>query len=300
MSVSTFDIFKVGIGPSGSHTVGPMIAACHLNVQTVDEHPIPYPFRSGEELLQMCKESGRAIADLVLENEKCWRSTYDVRAGLLAIAGAMDAFIARGCASGGELPDPIRGRRHAAERYQQLSKRGEESLPDPLLMPDWVNLYAMAVNEENAAAGRIVTAPTNGAAGVIPAVLRYYRDFVPGANEDGVVDFLLTATAIGIIYRENASLPGAEVGVACSMAAAGLAAVLGGSNKQIENAAEIALAHNHDITCHPVEGLAQHPCIERNSMGAIKAIDAARMALRRSATSEIRHRSWISCGVGTD
>lgn len=253
MSVSTFDIFKVGIRPSGSHTVGPMIAACHLNGQTVDEHPIPYPFRSGEELLQMCKESGRTIADLVLENEKCWRSTYDVRAGLLAIADAMGASIAR----------------------------GRET-------------------------GRIVTAPPNGAEGVIPAVLRYYRDFVPGANEDGVVDFLLTATAIGIIYRENASLSGAEVGcrdevgVACSMAAAGLAAMLGGSNEQIENAVEIALAHNLDITCDPVEGFAQHPCIERNSMSAIKAINAARMALHRSATSKVRHRNWISCGIGTD
>jgi L-serine dehydratase len=283
-----------------------MIAACHLNVQTVDEHPIPYPFRSGEELLQMCKESGRTIADLVLENEKCRRSTYDVRAGLLAIADAMGASIARGRAIGGELPDPIRGRRRAAERYQQLSRRGEESLSDPPLMPDWVNLYPIAVNEENAAAGRIVTAPTNGAEGVIPAVLRYYRDFVPGANEDGVVDFLLTATAIGIIYRENASLSGAEVGcrdevgVACSMAAAGLAAVLGGSNEQIENAVEITFSHNLDITCDPVEGFALHPCIERNSLRAIKAINAARMALRGSATSKIRHRNWISCGVGTD
>lgn len=300
MSVSTFDIFKVGIGSSASHTVGPMIAACHLNVQTVDEHPIPYPFRSSEELLRMCKESGRTIADLVLENEKCWRSTYDIRAGLLAVAGAMDASIARACSIGGELHGPIRVRRRAAEPYQQLSKRGEGSLRDPLLMRDWVNPYAMAVNEENATGGRIVTAPTNGAAGVIPAVLRYYRKFVPGANEDGVVDFLLTATAIGIIYSDDVSPCGAEVGVACSMAAAGLAAVLGGSNEQIESAVEIALAHNLGITCEPVEGFAQHPCIERNSMEAIMAINAARMALRRSATSKIRHRNWISCGVGTD
>lgn len=284
MSVSTFDIFKVGIGSSGS----------------VDEHPIPYPFRSGEELLQMCKESGRTIADLVLENEKCWRSTYDIRAGLLAIAGAMDASIARGCSIGGELHGPIRVRRRAAGQYQQLSKRGEGSLRAPLLMRDRVNLYARAVKEERAAGGRFVTAPINGAAGVIPAVLRYYRKFVPGANEDGVVDFLLTATAIGIICREDVSPSGAEVGVAYSMAAAGLAAVLGGSNEQIENAVEIALAPNLDITCDPVEGFAQHPCIERNSMGAIKAINAARMALRRSATSKIRHQNWISCGVGTD
>lgn len=203
MSVSTFDIFKVGIGSSGSHTVGPMIAACHLTVQTVDEHPIPYPFRSGEELLQMCKDSGRTIADLVLENEKCWRSTYDIRAGLLAIAGAMDASIARACSIGGELHGPIRVQRRAAGQYQQLSKRGEGSLRDPLLMRDWVNLYAMAVNEENAAGGRIVTAPTNCAAGVIPAVLRYYRKFVPGTNEDGVVDFLLTATRADSLSRRN-------------------------------------------------------------------------------------------------
>ena len=177
-------------------------------------------------------------------------------------------------------------RRRAAELHHKLSSAPEAALRDPLSMLDWVNLYAMAVNEENAAGGRVVTAPTNGAAGVIPAVLHYYVNFLPGANEDGIASFLLTAGAIGIIYKENASLSGAEVGcqgevgVACSMAAGALAAVMGGSPEQIENAAEIGMEHNLGMTCDPVGGLVQIPCIERNAMGAIKAINAARMALR--------------------
>lgn len=247
---------------------------------------VPYPFHSGDDLLRVCAENGLTIAQLMLENEKHWRSAEEVRSKLLGIWDVMAAAIKRGCASDGELPGPMRVKRRAHELSQQLRNRSEESLNDPLSMLDWVNLYAMAVNEENAAGGRIVTAPTNGAAGVIPAVLQYYIKFVPGANTDGVMTFLLTAAAIGLIYKENASISGAEVGcqgevgVACSMAAGALAAVQGGSTEQIENAAEIGMEHNLGMTCDPVGGLVQIPCIERNAMGAVKAINAARMALR--------------------
>ena len=198
----------------------------------------------------------------------------------------MSACVERGCRMEGELPGPLRVKRRAPELRRQLRARSEESLRDPLAMLDWVNLYAMAVNEENAAGGRVVTAPTNGAAGVIPAVLHYYARFVPGANDDGIVDFLLTAAAIGAIYKETASISGAEVGcqgevgVACSMAAAALAAVMGGTPEQVENAAEIGMEHNLGMTCDPVGGRVQIPCIERNAMGAIKAINASRMALK--------------------
>ncbi|GAB3630023.1 serine dehydratase [Pandoraea terrae] len=251
-----------------------------------DAAGVPYPFRTGDELLRICAETGLSIAGLMFQNEIHWRLAEDVRAGLQKIWETMAASVRRGCAVTGELPGPMRVKRRAPTQYEQLKSRPEESLRDPLSMLDWVNLYAMAVNEENAAGGRIVTAPTNGAAGVIPAVLHYYTKFVPGANDDGVITFLLTAAAIGLLYKENASISGAEVGcqgevgVACSMAAAGLAAVLGGSNAQIENAAEIGMEHNLGMTCDPVGGLVQIPCIERNAMGAIKAINAARMALR--------------------
>lgn len=430
MSVSTFDLFKIGIGPSSSHTVGPMIAACRfanrlkehavltrvaairvelygslgatgkghgtdkavllglegnlpdkidpdyaiarleviraersiaiLGVQTIpfiektqlmfyrqtaalpmhsngmrfvaldadgevvlkreyysvgggfvvncegrrvngtQDVTVPsYPFRSGAELLAMCAQSGLSIAALMLENEKTWRSETEIRDGLKAIWNAMQSAIERGCRSHGELPGPMRVRRRAAVQYEQLSQRPEESLRDPLSMLDWVNLYAMAVNEENAAGGRIVTAPTNGAAGVIPAVLQYYAKFVPGASEQGIVDFLLTAAAIGVLYKENASISGAEVGcqgevgVACSMAAGGLAAAMGGTPAQVENAAEIGMEHNLGMTCDPVGGLVQIPCIERNAMGAIKAINAARMALRGDGTHYVSLDSVI-------
>ncbi len=247
---------------------------------------VPHPFHSGDELLRACADSGLTIAQLMLENEKYWRSAEEVRAKLLGIWDVMAATIKRGCATDGELPGPMRVKRRAHELSQKLRNRTEESFNDPLSMLDWVNLYAMAVNEENAAGGRIVTAPTNGAAGVIPAVLQYYNKFVPGANQDGLITFLLTAAAIGLIYKENASISGAEVGcqgevgVACSMAAGALAAVLGGTTEQIENAAEIGMEHNLGMTCDPVGGLVQIPCIERNAMGAVKAINAARIALR--------------------
>jgi L-serine dehydratase len=247
---------------------------------------VPHPFRTGADLLRACNDSGLSIAQVAFENECASRSPAEVREGLLAIWRTMASCVERGCRAEGELPGPMRVKRRAADLSKHLRARSEESLRDPLSMLDWVNLYAMAVNEENAAGGRVVTAPTNGAAGVIPAVLHYYVKFVPGANENGIVDFLLTAAAIGIIYKETASISGAEVGcqgevgVACSMAAAALAAVMGGTPRQVENAAEIGMEHNLGMTCDPVGGLVQIPCIERNAMGAIKALNASRMALK--------------------
>jgi L-serine dehydratase len=247
---------------------------------------VPHPFRTGADLMRACHDSGLSIAQVAFENECATRSPAEVRDGLLAIWRTMASCVERGCRAEGELPGPMRVKRRAAELSKHLRSRSEESLRDPLSMLDWVNLYAMAVNEENAAGGRVVTAPTNGAAGVIPAVLHYYVKFVPGANENGIVDFLLTAAAIGIIYKETASISGAEVGcqgevgVACSMAAAALAAVMGGNPRQVENAAEIGMEHNLGMTCDPVGGLVQIPCIERNAMGAIKALNASRMALK--------------------
>ncbi|MBD9407177.1 L-serine ammonia-lyase [Acidovorax sp. ACV02] len=250
---------------------------------------LPHPFRTGAELLAQCRTTGQSMAQLMAANEQHWRSPAEVRRQLLAIWQTMAGAVQRGCASTGTLPGPMHVRRRAAELHKNLSRSPEAALRDPLSMLDWVNLYAMAVNEENAAGGRVVTAPTNGAAGVIPAVLHYYVNFLQGpipANDDGIATFLLTAGAIGIIYKENASLSGAEVGcqgevgVACSMAAGALAAVMGGTPEQVENAAEIGMEHNLGMTCDPVGGLVQIPCIERNAMGAIKAINAARMALR--------------------
>ncbi len=251
-----------------------------------DETPLPHPFGNADELLTRCASTGLSISQLMLENEKAWRSEAETRNGLLRIWQVMQACVRRGCEVEGVLPGGMKVRRRAAELYRKLSAAPEASLRDPLTTLDWVNLYALAVNEENAAGGRIVTAPTNGAAGIIPAVLHYYYRFIPGASEDGVVRFLLTAAAIGILFKQNASISGAEVGcqgevgVACSMAAGALAEVLGGTPEQVENAAEIGMEHNLGLTCDPVGGLVQVPCIERNAMGAIKAINAARMALR--------------------
>ena len=251
-----------------------------------DNTELPFPFRNGDQLLTQCAVNELSISRLMLENEKAWRSEAETRNGLLHIWKVMQACVRRGCEVEGVLPGGMKVRRRAVELYRSLSSAPEAALRDPLTTMDWVNLYALAVNEENAAGGRIVTAPTNGAAGIIPAVLHYYYRFVPGANEDGVVRFLLTAAAIGILFKENASISGAEVGcqgevgVACSMAAGALAEVLGGTPEQVENAAEIGMEHNLGLTCDPVGGLVQVPCIERNAMGAIKAINAARMALR--------------------
>ena len=258
-----------------------------------DTTPLPHPFHSGDELLATCAATGLSIAEVMLANERVWRPDEDTRKGLGAIWAAMQDCVARGIRHGGVLPGGLKVPRRAPAMYQDLSSRPEAAMKDPLTVLDWVNLYALAVNEENAAGGRVVTAPTNGAAGIIPAVLHYYSRFCPGASERGVLDFLLTAGAIGILYKENASISGAEVGcqgevgVACSMAAAGLTAALGGSASQIENAAEIGMEHNLGLTCDPIGGLVQIPCIERNAMGAVKAINASRMALRGDGTHTV-------------
>jgi L-serine dehydratase len=251
-----------------------------------DPTPVAYPFKSGDELLMQCREHGLSVAQLMWANEQAWRSPEEIRSGLLRIWSVMKACIQRGIETDGVLEGAMKVRRRAPELFRSLSQSPEAGLRDQLTIMDWVNLYAMAVNEENAAGGQVVTAPTNGAAGIVPAVLQYYSRFCPGANDQGVIDFLLTAAAIGILYKENASISGAEVGcqgevgVACSMAAGALTAVMGGTVEQVENAAEIGMEHNLGLTCDPVGGLVQIPCIERNAMGSIKAINASRMALR--------------------
>jgi L-serine dehydratase len=249
-----------------------------------DDTVLRYPFTTGDELLLRCAEAGQPISGVMLANETAWRSEAEVRAGLLDIWSVMQECVQNGWSHEGVLPGGLKVPRRAPEFYQLLC--AEPYSTDPLRVMDWVNLFALAVNEENAAGGRVVTAPTNGAAGVLPAVLHYYVRFVPGASEDGVVRFLLTAAAIGVLYKENASISGAEVGCqgevgsACSMAAGALCEVLGGTPEQAENAAEIGMEHNLGLTCDPVGGLVQVPCIERNAMAAVKAINAARIALR--------------------
>ena len=250
-----------------------------------DETVVEHPFKTADELLRLSEKTGLAAWQIMLAHERAWRGEAEVRAGLLRIWRAMQDCVERGCRRTGVLPGGLKVPRRAPALYQELVRRGQRGDPDPLTVLDWVNLFALAVNEENAAGGRVVTAPTNGAAGIVPAVLHYYRRFTPGADDEGVLRFLLTAAAIGILYKENASISGAEVGcqgevgVACSMAAAGLVAALGGTTAQLENAAEIGMEHNLGLTCDPVGGLVQIPCIERNAMGAVKAINAARIAL---------------------
>lgn len=254
----------------------------HLHARDATE--LPWPFEDMETLLRHCREQDCSISDLMLDNEQAWRSEVEIRQGLLRIWQVMEDCIQAGCVQEGILPGGLMVQRRAPALYRKLREQQETALCDPLTTMDWVNLYAIAVNEENAAGGRVVTAPTNGAAGIIPAVLKYYQRFAPNADEDGIVRFLLTAGAIGILYKENASISGAEVGCqgevgsACSMAAAGLAEVMGCTPQQVENAAEIAMEHNLGLTCDPVGGLVQVPCIERNAMAAIKAINAKRMA----------------------
>jgi len=251
---------------------------------------LPLPFHSGDELLLRAREIGGSIADVMRRNERHWRDDAQIRSGLLEIWDAMQACVRRGCGNDGVLPGPFKVKRRAKALLAALTAHPEQALSDPLQVLDWVNLYALAVNEENAAGGRVVTAPTNGAAGIVPAVLHYYTRFVPTSNEAGVIDFLLTAAAIGILYKENASISGAEVGcqgevgVACSMAAGALCAVMGGTPAQVENAAEIGMEHHLGLTCDPVGGLVQIPCIERNAIASVKAINAARMALRGDGT----------------
>jgi L-serine dehydratase len=251
-----------------------------------DTTELAYPFHTGAELLEQCERHGLTIARLMFANEQAWRGEEEIRDGLRELWLAMQDCVARGIRETGTLPGGLHVVRRAPALFADLSSRPEAAMRDPLTVLDWVNLYALAVNEENAAGGRVVTAPTNGAAGIIPAVLHYYDRFCPGSNEQGVFDFLLTAAAVGILYKENASISGAEVGcqgevgVACSMAAAGLTAALGGTPGQIENAAEIGMEHNLGLTCDPIGGLVQIPCIERNAMGSVKAINASRMVLR--------------------
>ncbi|MNF43812.1 L-serine dehydratase 1 [compost metagenome] len=251
-----------------------------------DRTPLPYRFKTAKDMLAHCSASGLSISDLMRENEKAWRSPEETRDGLMKIWQVMQDCVKAGCRKEGIMPGGLKVKRRAAALYRQLSEHPEASLKDSLAVLDWVNLYALAVNEENATGGRVVTAPTNGAAGIVPAVLHYYARFIPGANDDGIERFLLTAAAIGILYKENASISGAEVGcqgevgVACSMAAGALCEVMGGTPQQVENAAEIGMEHNLGLTCDPVGGLVQVPCIERNAMGSVKAINAARMALR--------------------
>jgi L-serine dehydratase len=249
-----------------------------------DSTPVRYPFRTGEQLLAHTRGTGLRISDLMLANELSWRSESEIRAGLLHVWSVMQECVERGTRTTGVLPGGLKVRRRAAALRAQLEEHRDDA--DALRAMEWVTLYALAVNEENAAGGRVVTAPTNGAAGIVPAVLHYYRDFLDSYSEDGVVRFLLTAAAIGLLFKENASISGAEVGCqgevgsACSMAAAGLAEVLGGTPEQVENAAEIGIEHNLGLTCDPVGGLVQIPCIERNAVGSVKAITAARMAVR--------------------
>ena len=259
---------------------------------------LPHSFRSGNELLALCQSTGKSIAQLMWENERVWHTEEETRTGLLKIWDVMQSCVSRGCGinnpdADGNLPGPFQVKRRAPQLYRALS------------MVDWINLYAIAVNEENAAGGRVVTAPTNGAAGIIPAVLHYYVRFMPGSNQQGVIDFLLTAAAIGILYKLNASISGAEVGcqgevgVACSMAAGALAAVMGGTPAQVENAAEIGMEHNLGLTCDPVGGMVQIPCIERNAMGSVKAVNAARMALRGGGTHYVSLDSVIKTMMQT-
>lgn len=257
------------------------------------EVKVKYPFKSGNQLIEVCEKNDISISKLMFENEKSWRSVIEIREGLLNFWKIMEACVKRGLRNEGILPGGLKVKRRAPDVYRNLISRPEKNLTDMLTILDWVNLYALAVNEENAAGGQVLTAPTNGAAGIIPAVLHYYVKFCPSSNDDGVINFLLTASAIGSLYKKNASISGAEVGcqgevgVACSMAAGALCEALGGSVRQVENAAEIAMEHNLGLTCDPIGGLVQIPCIERNAMGSIKAINAARIALQGDGSHHV-------------
>ncbi len=283
---------RVYYSVGGGFVVSDEVAAdgARQKVIAPDTTVLPHPFRSGDELLLRCKDIQGPIAAVMRANERHWRTDAEIDAGLLKIWRVMQDCVERGCRTEGVLPGGFQVKRRAKPLRDALTANPEQALRDPLQVLDWVNLYALAVNEENAAGGRVVTAPTNGAAGIVPAVLHYYTRFVPGANDAGVIDFLLTAAAIGILYKENASISGAEVGcqgevgVACSMAAGALCAVTGGTPEQTENAAEIGMEHHLGLTCDPVGGLVQIPCIERNAIASVKAINAARMALRGDGT----------------
>ncbi len=277
--------YSVGGGFVVDHTGAPADGST-----PADQVKVPYPFSSGDELLRLSVEHGMSISTLMLENEKALAPEAEVRKRVRAIWSAMEASVERGCEREGILPGGLKVKRRAASLHRRLKG---SAAGDPLVIMDWVNLFALAVNEENAAGGRVVTAPTNGAAGIIPAVVMYYRRFLPNADDEGTLRFLLTAAAIGALYKKNASISGAEVGcqgevgVACSMAAGALAEVMGGTPAQVENAAEIGMEHNLGLTCDPIGGLVQVPCIERNAMGAVKAINAARLALQGDGTHKV-------------
>jgi L-serine dehydratase len=297
MRFTAFDAAGAKLREETSYSIGGGAvvaeAAVGANAPAEGEARLPHPFRSGDELLAVAQAAGLTLAELALANETALRPEDEVHARLAMLVEAMGACIDRGIKGTGELPGGLAVRRRAASIHRTLLDRQERALADPLAVIDWVNLWALAVNEENAAGGRVVTAPTNGAAGIIPAVMRYYQRFTPGADAQGCGRFLLVAGLIGALFKANASISGAEVGcqgevgVACSMAAAGLAAVLGGSNAQVENAAEIGMEHNLGLTCDPVGGLVQVPCIERNAVGAVKAIEAARLALLGDGTHRV-------------
>ncbi len=258
-----------------------------------NDHVLPFHFKTAEELLHFCGQQSCSIADLMMENEKTWRSEPDVKKGLLKIWEVMKECIHRGCDQEGILPGGLNVKRRAAGMLQALTQAKKSGKKNPAEVMEWVSLWALAVNEENAAGGRVVTAPTNGAAGVIPSVLSYYEKMTEAPTDEGIITFLLTAGAIGILYKEGASISAAEmgcmgeVGVACSMAAAGLTAAMRGTNEQVENAAEIGMEHNLGLTCDPVMGLVQIPCIERNTMGAIKAINASLLAMQGDGTHRV-------------
>jgi L-serine dehydratase len=279
----------------GGFVVSDEVAADGTRHKTVapDTTVLPHPFHTGAQLLALTDELLCSIAEVMRRNERHWRDDSGVDAGLDRIWQTMQACVVRGCATAGVLPGGFKVRRRAPALYAALNAKPDAAQSDPLVVLDWVNLFALAVNEENAAGGRVVTAPTNGAAGIVPAVLHYYARFVPNSDARGVRDFLLTAAAIGILYKENASISGAEVGcqgevgVACSMAAGALCAVLGGTPAQVENAAEIGMEHHLGLTCDPVGGLVQIPCIERNAVASVQAINAARMALRGDGTHHV-------------
>jgi L-serine dehydratase len=255
--------------------------------------PVRFDYTSAKELLEIANREGLSIAALVRANETGWRTDEELDQGLRRLWQAMRDCVSRGLSQEGILPGGLKVRRRAAALYRDLRGRPEDSLRDPMAIMDLISAYAIAVNEENAAGGRVVTAPTNGAAGIIPSVLHYYINFCHGASEAGVFTFFLAATAIAALYKRNASISGAEVGcqgevgVACSMAAAGLAAALGGSNEQVENAAEIGMEHNLGLTCDPIGGLVQIPCIERNAIAAVSAVNASRMALHGDGSHHV-------------
>jgi L-serine dehydratase len=294
MTFAAFDEADVEIRQRTYYSVGGGFVvdeeAAGADRVVVDETPVKFPFTTGAELLEICAREGMRVSDVMLANEQAWRTEAEVRAGMLHLWSVMAECVERGFHREGVLPGGLRVPRRAPRLYRELSCNSDA---DPLHVMDWVNLYALAVNEENASGGRIVTAPTNGAAGIIPAVLHYYVRFVPGANDDGIVRFLLTAAAVGILFKTNASISGAEVGCqgevgsACSMAAGGLAEVLGGSSLQVENAAEVGIEHNLGLTCDPVGGLVQIPCIERNAIASIKAINAARLSINGDGSHKV-------------